>query len=331
MISEKKVQQKLFQASLQGLKQLASNEREAFGSSAFGFSRSSFSNDVKELIIRIRNVLVSTQQMKEHEDDPEKFVGLQHIMAQSYCDSPEHRKTWLEEMAKKHKKEENYVEAGMCHAHIAALLAELLQKKREIDFGSSAFLPVSVNIPADESKLKEDEELHYAASDLAKHLAIAVEFIDRSERPELVPRLLNLAVPIYEAEHDFEKLASLYKEMEIAMQKAVNFKTRKRFLGQFYRVALFGAQWEDDEGKVFIYKEPKITQLNEVRARLDELYKKRFGDKFQIITDSKPVNVADLDSKIAYLQLTSVEPHFDAPLSYESDFTKEKIFNSAYF
>ena len=100
LISEKKVQQKLFQASLQGLKQLAGNEREAFGSSAFGYSRSSFSNDVKELIKRIRNVLVSTQQMKEHEDDPEKFVDLQHVMAQSYCDSPEHRKTWLEEMAK---------------------------------------------------------------------------------------------------------------------------------------------------------------------------------------------------------------------------------------
>lgn len=41
--------------------------------------------------------------MKEHEDDPEKFVDLQHVMAQSYCDSPEHRKTWLEQMANKHR------------------------------------------------------------------------------------------------------------------------------------------------------------------------------------------------------------------------------------
>ena len=104
LISEKKVQQKLFHISLQGLKQLAGNERDAFNSSAFGFPRSSFSNDVKELINRIRNVLVSTQQMKEHEDDPEKFVDLQHVMAQSYCDSPEHRKTWLEQMANKHRK-----------------------------------------------------------------------------------------------------------------------------------------------------------------------------------------------------------------------------------
>merc|ERR1711937_211879 len=65
-----------------------------------------------------------------------------------------------------------------------------------------------------------------------------------------------------------------------------------------------------------------ITQLNEVRARLDELYKKRFSEKFEIITDSKPVNLAELDSKIAYLQLTSVEPHFDVPLKFENCFTK---------
>jgi hypothetical protein len=85
LISDKKVlQAKLFQAALQGVKHLAGNEREAFGSSVFGYSRSTFSNDVKELIKRIRNVLVSTQQMKEHEDDPEKFIHLQHIMAQSY-------------------------------------------------------------------------------------------------------------------------------------------------------------------------------------------------------------------------------------------------------
>ena len=62
-----------------------------------------------------------------------------------------------------------------------------------------------------------------------------------------------------------------------------------------------------------------------MRARLDDLYKKRFSDKFMIITDSKPVKVAELDLKIAYLQLTSVEPYFDEKeLKYESDFTKSQ-------
>ena len=137
LISEKKVNEKIIHLSLEGLKQLASNEREQ--TSTFGYSKSSFSADVKELICRIRNVLNSTQQMKLYEDDPEMFVELQHIMAQSYCDSPEHRKTWLEEIAKKHEKEGNYIEAAMCHVHISGLLAELLYRAKQYPSGCNGF------------------------------------------------------------------------------------------------------------------------------------------------------------------------------------------------
>ena len=114
---------------------------------------------------------------------------------------------------------ENYIESAMCHAHIAALLAELLSKKRTVLFGCSEFLPISVNIPKDECKLKEDEELHYQPADLANHLKIAADLAERSERPELIPKILGLSVPIYEAENDFEKLGELYKEMQLSMNK----------------------------------------------------------------------------------------------------------------
>ena len=69
--------------------------------------------------------------MKEHEDDPEKFSDLQHTMAQSYSDSPEHRKTWLQEMARRHRENGNLIEAAMCYAHIAALVAQILNKNKE--------------------------------------------------------------------------------------------------------------------------------------------------------------------------------------------------------
>ena len=69
--------------------------------------------------------------MKEHEDDPEKFSDLQHTMAQSYSDSPEHRKTWLQEMARRHRENGNLIEAAMCYAHIAALVAQILNKNKD--------------------------------------------------------------------------------------------------------------------------------------------------------------------------------------------------------
>ena len=88
------------------------------------------------------------------------------------------------------------------------------------------------------------------------------------------------------------------------------------------------------------FKEPKLTQLNEVRARLEEMYSKRFGaEKFEIITDSKPIQELKLDPNRVYLQLTSVEPYFEGPgeppsgdfeeshgltkFVYETPFTKE--------
>ena len=69
---------------MEGLKQLASNERDNINSTKhlFGAAKSNFSTDVRELISRIRRVLSSTQQMKIFEDDPEMFVELQHVMAQ---------------------------------------------------------------------------------------------------------------------------------------------------------------------------------------------------------------------------------------------------------
>lgn len=182
----------------------------------------------------------------------------------------------------------------MCHAHIAGLLAELLSKKKMMKFGCSALRQISINIPVDESKLKQDEELLYTSLDFAEHIKIAAEFAKTAERPELVPKILNLAVSVFEELNDYEKLSQIYDENRKACEAVLAYKNRQRFFGRFYRVALFGEQWDDDQGKTFIYKEPKITQLNEVRARLDELYKKRFSEKFEIITDSKPVNLAEL-------------------------------------
>ena len=219
----------------------------------------------------------------------------------------------------------------MCHAHIAGLLAELLSKKKLMKFGCSALKEISINIPVDESKLKQDEELLYTSLDFAEHLKIAAELARTAERPELVPKILNLGVSVFEELNDYEKLAQIYDENRKACEAVLSYKNRQRFFGRFYRVSLFGEQWDDDQGKTFIYKEPKITQLNEVRARLDELYKKRFSEKFEIITDSKPVDPAGLDSKIAYLQLTSVEPHFDKTLRFENCFTKSHDLRRFYF
>lgn len=55
---------------------------------------------------------MATAQMKEHENDPEMLIDLQYSLAKSYATTPELRKTWLESMAKIHRKYENFSEVG---------------------------------------------------------------------------------------------------------------------------------------------------------------------------------------------------------------------------
>lgn len=74
--------------------------------------RSGFPSEVKDLTKRIRTVLMATAQMKEHENDPEMLIDLQFSLAKSYATTPELRKTWLESMAKIHRKYENFSEVG---------------------------------------------------------------------------------------------------------------------------------------------------------------------------------------------------------------------------
>jgi len=65
---------------------------------------------VKDLTKRIRTVLMATEQMKEHENDPEMLVDLQYSLAKSYTSTPELRKTWLDSMARIHNKNGDFSE-----------------------------------------------------------------------------------------------------------------------------------------------------------------------------------------------------------------------------
>ena len=235
----------------------------------------------------------------------------------------------------------------MCHMHISGLLAELLFRKKLYPHGCNQFQKISLNIAVDEAKLKDDEELMYTPEDLAFHLKESARLCLDADNPELVPQILSKAVHIYESSKSFVELRDLYARMTDAMDRVIDFQSKKRYFGKFYRVAFYGKDWEDYDQRIFIYKgmlsrsqmlildrihnpidhkrsliglrmiifkEPKLTQLNEVRARLEEMYSKRFGaEKFEIITDSKPIQELKLDPNRVYLQLTSVEPYFEGP------------------
>lgn len=279
-----------------------------------------FPTEVKDLTKRIRTVLMATAQMKELHHDPEMLTDLQHSLANSYASTPELRLTWLQTMTRNHISHFNYSEAACCQLHIAALMAQYLKLKGEQSWGAEAFGPISSNIPTDETSLKLDSgvvDVQYTEQTLIDQLETCAEHIERSERFEILYHLYNLLLPIYEKRRDYASLSRAYSTLAQAMAK-VTSSHGKRLLGRFYRVAFYGEVYFDKESGVeYVYKEPKVTSLSEISDRLLQQYSQKFGQgNVRIIMDSAPIVEADLDSKMAHIQVTSVLPYWDKTESH---------------
>uniref|UniRef100_A0A8D2L4Q1 Dedicator of cytokinesis 10 n=1 Tax=Varanus komodoensis TaxID=61221 RepID=A0A8D2L4Q1_VARKO len=285
---------------------------------------SNFPAEVKDLTKRIRTVLMATAQMKEHEKDPEMLVDLQYSLANSYASTPELRRTWLESMAKIHARNGDLSEAAMCYIHIAALIAEYLKrkalslflKKGLFSMGWPAFLNITPNIK-EEGAMKEDsgmQDTPYNEDILVEQLELCVEYLWKSERYELIAEVNKPIIAVFEKQRDFKRLSELYYDIHRSYLKVAEVvNSEKRLFGRYYRVAFYGQGFfEEEEGKEYIYKEPKLTGLSEISHRLLKLYVDKFGaDNVKIIQDSNKVNPKDLDPKYAYIQVTYVTPFFE--------------------
>uniref|UniRef100_A0A8C0VEU2 Dedicator of cytokinesis 11 n=1 Tax=Cyanistes caeruleus TaxID=156563 RepID=A0A8C0VEU2_CYACU len=300
-----------------------------FANSDRPMKATAFPSEVKDLTKRIRTVLMATAQMKEHEKDPEMLVDLQYSLAKSYASTPELRKTWLDSMAKIHVKNGDFSEAAMCYVHVAALVAEFLHRKskcllfvthKEDDGGvwggCTAFRKITPNID-EEGAMKEDGgmmDVHYSEEVLVELLEQCIDGLWKAERYEIISEVSKLIIPIYEKRREFEKLTQLYRTLHGAYAKILEvMHTRKRLLGTFFRVAFYGQTFfEEEDGKEYVYKEPKLTGLSEISFRLLKLYGEKFGsDTVKIIQDSNKVNIKDLDPKYAHIQVTYVKPYFE--------------------
>ena len=92
---------KRFQESLAIINNYAGSDK--------GMQGGRFPCQVKDLTKKVRTVLMATAAMREHENDLEMLLDLQHHLANSYAEtSPALRRTWLESMANNHRKNGNY-------------------------------------------------------------------------------------------------------------------------------------------------------------------------------------------------------------------------------
>ncbi|XP_047241693.1 dedicator of cytokinesis protein 11 isoform X2 [Girardinichthys multiradiatus] len=307
-----------------------------FANSDKAMKSTAFPSEVKGLTMRIRTVLMATAQMREHEKDPEMLLDLQYSLARSYASTPELRRTWLDSMARAHLKNGDLSEAAMCYVHVSALVAEYLHRKKLFPCGLAAFKKITCNID-EEAAMKEDtgmQDVYYTEEVLVEHLEVCVDALWKAERYELITHVAKLIIPVYEKRHEYEKLSRLYDTLHRAYNKIMEvIHSGRRLLGTYFRVAFYGQGFfEEEDGKEYIYKEPKLTGLSEISQRLLTLYGDKFGpENVKIIQDSNKVNPKELDSRFAYVQVTFVKPYFDEKEAPEKKTDFEKCHNISRF
>jgi len=286
-------------------------------------SFNSFPEQVQDLVFNLHMILSDTVKMKEYSDDPEMHMDLMYRIAKGYQTSPDLRLTWLENMAIKHKEQKHHAEAGMCKIHSAALVSEylhMLEDRKYMPNGAVTYSKLTPNA-LDESAVSDDivspdEEgicngKNFTENGLIEFLETAAEEFTQAGMFEAVNETYKPVLKIVEANRDFKKMSEIHKKLHLAFEK-INDLQGRRVFGTYFRVGFYGQRFGDLDGEEFVYKEPMLTKLPEIKCRLESFYSNKYGaDNLIIITDSKQVELSKLNPDKAYIQITFAEPYFD--------------------
>jgi hypothetical protein len=299
-----------------------------------------FALEVQDLTRRIQNIFMATAQMKHYENDMETLIDCQYSLAKSYANCVELRKTWLESMANIHVRDKNYSESAHCYLHIAAIVAENLKHQGMYTLGLEVFKRISPNIVleeelhskasddphtnesvnADSSLMSDLNEVLYTQGQLLDYLCKSAEMFKLAERFDFLPDIFKLAVAIYEPNRDYVHLQQMHQNIQNAYSYLAerDQRSREKPLAAYYRVSFFGRLFEQENNKVYIYKEPSNTKLFEICDRLRRVYARRFGGEqfVEILCDSRKPAELKLDTfNKNYIQITYVQPYFDDALA----------------
>lgn len=301
--------------------------------------QTSFPEQVKDLLFNLHMILSDTVKMKEYQEDYEMLLDLMNRIAKGYQNSPDLRLTWLENISKKHIEKQNYTESAMCYVHMSALVAEYLHMLESQDYmpiGAVSFKHISPNMLS-ESAVSDDVLSpgedgiilgnRFTESGLKNLLETAAEKFQIAGMYETMNDVYKVLIPILEHSNEFLKLAKVHGKLQEAFNR-ISQLHGKRVFATYFRVAFYGSKLGDLDQLEFIYKEPPFTKLPEIFNRLQLFYEGRFGSEITvIIKDSNPVDVSTLDQDKIYIQITFVEPYFEAFEMRQRETHFERNFN----
>lgn len=346
------------------LRSLQSLERYALLSSQPTSDMQLLSPQVALLVERLRTIMEDSVKINLHRNDPEMLADLYHRIAGSYRNAPDLRVTWLESLAEIHAHATDsaaWAEAAQCRLHIAALVAEYLDRLEPVEGlppGCSALEPLCPSAAEEQEMLVEtfrglsdvstqgsdrlgdgldggvDEAHLFTEATLVSVCEGAATYLTHAQLFEAASDVLKLLVRIHDKNRDHSKLSAAYADLSDLHRKIREADlTHSRVLGSYYRVAFFGPKLPELDGQEFIYKEPRLTRLGEICDRLTTLFTAKLGPQtpVELYTKSGEVDRNKLDASKFYLQITSVIPYFEDWELKDRKTDFERNFNVSHF
>jgi hypothetical protein len=130
---------------------------------------------------------------------------------------------------------------------------------------------------------------------------------------EIINQTIHVFVPLFEYHQMYEELQSLFAKCQDYYQFLDSTpKNGERLMGKYYRVCFFGECFKSDNGKMYIYRETKLTNLFNLTNRFEATYGKLLPPgKLEIIKESGAVDTRLLEPDKGYIQITFVNPTFE--------------------
>lgn len=259
--------------------------------------------ELEVLIGRLRMILegqIEIQKNEQLSEDTDQTYS-EHLLMQiadAFSHMVEIRVQWLNRLAEHHLNVGNHAEAAICFIEISRLEQSKLKRvasRRLIRRGSSSL------------------DMHHVLpeQDVISALVKACDNLDKADLWEKCHETYKDLISLYEAEKNHTKLAECYRHLvEVQTKLADAAQQEQRFLGRYYRVGFYGPKFgERLNGKEFIYKMPKLTQLSEISRKLKQVYEQQLGVTIRMLPDSSQVQAEQLNANEHVLQVTFLQPY----------------------
>ncbi|KAG6554310.1 hypothetical protein Mapa_004226 [Marchantia paleacea] len=243
-----------------------------------------------------------------------------HSLAWAYSHVPDIHIMWLLHLCDQHQQMHSWAEAAQCAVAVAGVIMEALVGRADAVWGKEhveslhKICPMLSSSVIGEAAAAEVEG--YGASKLTvdsavKYLQLANRLFQQAELFHFCAGILELIIPVYKSRHAYGQLAKCHTSLTTIYDSIVEQETSPIPFtdATYYRVGFYGERFGKLNRKEYVYREARDVRLGDIMEKLGHVYESRLGDghTLHIIPDSRQVNAEELQSRVCYLQITSVD------------------------